>query len=188
MAGNRNLPDLLNDDELALYAPPLPTGAATAAKQDTGNTSLSSIDGKITACNTGAVVLAAGTALAGRVSASPETSTVYNGTIALTPKFAFANVAASQTDSSIVSAVAAKKIRVLSAYAVAGGTATTLTFNSKPAGAGSAISALFANGANGGEILPYSPIGWFETVAAEGLTVTTGAGSTTGIGVVYVEI
>lgn len=36
---------------------PLPSGAATSAKQDTGNTSLSSIDGKITACNTGAVVV-----------------------------------------------------------------------------------------------------------------------------------
>jgi hypothetical protein len=33
----------------------LPTGAATAANQSTGNTSLASIDGKITACNTGAV-------------------------------------------------------------------------------------------------------------------------------------
>src|SRR5688572_15818983 len=38
----------------------LPTGAATSAKQDTGNTSLSSIDGKITAVNTGAVVVASG--------------------------------------------------------------------------------------------------------------------------------
>jgi hypothetical protein len=36
---------------------PLPTGAATGAKQDTGNTSLASIDGKITAVNTGAVVV-----------------------------------------------------------------------------------------------------------------------------------
>lgn len=35
-------------------------GLATAAKQDTGNTSLSSIDGKITACNTGAVVVTSG--------------------------------------------------------------------------------------------------------------------------------
>lgn len=39
---------------------PLPSGAATSAKQDTGNTSLSSIDGKITAVNTGAVVVASG--------------------------------------------------------------------------------------------------------------------------------
>lgn len=34
---------------------------ATAAKQDTGNTSLASIDGKITAVNTGAVVITSGT-------------------------------------------------------------------------------------------------------------------------------
>lgn len=46
----------------------LPTGAATAALQTTGNTSLAtiagdttSIDGKITACNTGAVVISSGT-------------------------------------------------------------------------------------------------------------------------------
>lgn len=36
---------------------PLPTGAATSALQTTGNSSLSSIDGKITAVNTGAVVV-----------------------------------------------------------------------------------------------------------------------------------
>lgn len=37
------------------------TGLATSAKQDTGNTSLASIDGKITAVNTGAVVISSGT-------------------------------------------------------------------------------------------------------------------------------
>lgn len=36
---------------------PLPTGAATAANQVTGNNSLASIDGKIVAVNTGAVVV-----------------------------------------------------------------------------------------------------------------------------------
>lgn len=48
----------------------LPTGAATAARQDTGNSSLSSIDGKVTACNTGAVVLAAGAATIGKLAAN----------------------------------------------------------------------------------------------------------------------
>lgn len=42
----------------------LPTGAATAARQDTGNTSLSSIDGKIVAVNTGAVVISSGSVTA----------------------------------------------------------------------------------------------------------------------------
>lgn len=44
-----------------LVTPDLPSGAATSAKQDTGNTSLASIDGKITAVNTGAVVVSSGT-------------------------------------------------------------------------------------------------------------------------------
>lgn len=44
---------------------PLPSGAATEAKQDTGNTSLASIDGKITAVNTGAVVVSASALPAG---------------------------------------------------------------------------------------------------------------------------
>ena len=103
-------------------------------------------------------------------------------------KHALANVAASQTDASVVAAVALKKIRVLSVFALAGGTATNLTFNTKGAGAGVAISPLLANGANGGEVLGRNVDGWFETSAGEALTVTTGTGSTTGIGVNYVEV
>lgn len=122
------------------------------------------------------------------ITAKLATDVLQNGLTALTPKYAFANIAASTTDGNIVTAVASKKIRVLAVAAVAGATATTLTFNSKPAGAGAAKTCLFANAANGGEVLPFNPIGWFETVSGEGLTVTTGAGSTTGIQVVYVEV
>jgi len=116
------------------------------------------------------------------------TNSIMNGTTALTPIFAFANIAASQTDSNIISAVALKKIRVLSLICITGATATNITFNTKPTIAGSAISMLFANAANGGAVLPFSPIGWFETSIGEGLTATTGAGSTTGVQVVYVTI
>ncbi len=105
-----------------------------------------------------------------------------------TPKMAKANVAASQTDSSIVTAVANKILRVIGVAALAGATATDLTFNTKPAGAGTAISPLFANDTRGGIVLPESRSGWFETASGEGLTVTTGAGSTTGISVIYVEL
>jgi hypothetical protein len=98
---------------------------------------------------------------------------------------ASANVAASQTDSVVKAAVAGASINVLAVYCIAGGTATNLTFNSKGSGAGTAISALLANAANGGAVLPLNEKGWFSTNAGEGLTVTTAAGSTTGIGVVY---
>ncbi|HUU84198.1 MAG TPA: hypothetical protein VM243_11910 [Phycisphaerae bacterium] len=45
---------------ISAAALPLPAGASTSAKQDTGNASLASIDGKVTACNTGAVVISSG--------------------------------------------------------------------------------------------------------------------------------
>lgn len=103
-------------------------------------------------------------------------------------KRAKANVAASSTDSTLVAAVAGKRLRVLAMVAVCGATSTDLTFTSKPAGAGTAISPLFANAANGGEVLPFNGAGWFETESGEGLSVTTGAGSATGILVTYIEV
>ncbi len=114
------------------------------------------------------------------------TSTKGGTVLTLLDLYAFANVSASTTDGSIVVAVTGKKIRVIGWSAVAGGTATTLTFNSKGADSGTAISQLFANGANGGEVFGWNPDGWFETNSGEALTVTTGSGSATGINVVYV--
>jgi len=111
-----------------------------------------------------------------------------------TPQYAFVNVAASQTDAVVVPAVAAQvRIRVLGVTFVAGGTATNATFNSKGSGAGTAITCLFANSANGGAVLPVTPAspeesiapGWFQTLPGQALTVTTGSGSTTGIVLVW---
>lgn len=99
-------------------------------------------------------------------------------------KRAFANVAAGSTDSTVVAAVTGRKIRVLSYHCQAGGTATDLTFNSNS----TAISSLKANVARGGAVGNFNPAGWFETVAGQALTVTTGAGSTTGIDVIYAEV
>ncbi len=45
------------------------------------------------------------------VLSAPQTGAVYSGTSALTPKFAFVNIAASQTNASVVALVASKKIR-----------------------------------------------------------------------------
>src|SRR5262245_60028477 len=81
-----------------------------------------------------------------RVQALEEGEFLFlNGNMCLI-KRTFANIAASQTDSSIVTAVGGKKIRVLSYRVMAGGTATDFTFNTKPTGAGSAISEKYACG------------------------------------------
>lgn len=122
------------------------------------------------------------------IAAAHQTDAIMNGLTALTPKFAKANVAASGTDTAVVVAVTSKKIRVLSFRLHAGSTATNITFNTKPAGAGTAISELFALGANGGRAEAFNPCGHFETASGEGLSTTTGSGSTTGVGVVYVEV
>ena len=100
-------------------------------------------------------------------------------------KYAFAEVAASQTDAVIVAAVAGRRIRVHQLRSMCGATATTLRFNSKGAGAGTAIDATLTPAANGGAVNPFSEAGWFETNEGEGLTVNTGAGATTGILVGY---
>ena len=112
------------------------------------------------------------------------------------PKYTSSNIAPSQTDSSLVAAKASTILRVVGGFLVAGGTATTITFNSKPTGSGTAISSIIACGANGGLILPSvqpayvgePPYGYFQTNKGEGLSATTGSGSTVGVTLIYVEI
>lgn len=60
---------------------PLPTGAATSALQTSGNTSLSSIDSKIIAVNTGAVVVSSSVLPTGASTSSLQstTNTLLNG-------------------------------------------------------------------------------------------------------------
>lgn len=99
----------------------------------------------------------------------------------------FANVPVSQTDyaTSMPAARAGFRIRVYAVIASSGATATNVTFNSKGSGAGTAIGPALAFGANGGAVLPYNPFGWFDTNRGEGLTITTGAGSTQGVAISY---
>ena len=105
----------------------------------------------------------------------------------LTPKFAKASVAQSQTDSAVVTAVTGAKIRVLDVK-LSGPTATSVTFNTKPGGAGTAVSAAFVSPSNTVASLGFNPLGHFETSSGEGLTVTTGAGGTVAIQITYIEV
>jgi len=130
----------------------------------------------------------AGTNTIGVTISPSQLGIVCNGTTPLTVSQVLANVAASQTDSSLVAANGSKVIYVLAVAMVTGLTQTNVTFNTKPAGAGTAISPLFANAISGGAVLPFNPGVWFKTNAGDGLTVTTGAGATTGILINYVQV
>lgn len=100
---------------------------------------------------------------------------------------AFDTISASATDSVLVAAAAdGERVRVLAVILNQGDTTpSSVTFNSKGSGAGTAISPPLKTSANGGFVIPYSKNGWFQTNLGEALTVSTGVGSNTGIVVVY---
>lgn len=120
------------------------------------------------------------------IAAAIQTDALMNGLTALTPKFFTETVAASDTDEELVAAVTGpnKIIRVIALVVQCGGTATTCTFES---GTTTRIHKVPA-GANGGQVLPFNPAGWFQTASGSSLTVTTGTGSDTEISGVYVEV
>lgn len=104
------------------------------------------------------------------------------------PSNAKAN-AANGTDVAVVSSSASKVIYVVGAVIVAGAAAAQLTFNSKPAGAGTAISATWHLAANGGFVWPCTGNGaasLCQTNSGEGLTVTTTAA--VDVHVLYVQV
>jgi hypothetical protein len=88
---------------------------------------------------------------------------------------AFDNIPTATTDSILVAAVPLRKIRVRSVVLTQGTAAGGITFNSKPAGAGVAIAPAFTPAASAVMVIPDADKGgWFETLAGEGLSVTTG--------------
>jgi len=99
-------------------------------------------------------------------------------------------VASGATDTVVVAAVTSKKIRVL-AVAVMGTEKThkfDMAFRTKPAGAGTKISASINGQERGNVVLPFNPYGWFETNAGEGLSVSTGSDSGVDIQLSYMEV
>jgi len=141
---------------------------------------------KVSSGNPLPVNVAAADRTTDNVGAAMVTDALMNDTTALTPKFKSLSVAASQTDSSVVAAVTSKKIRVVAMAVQCGSTATDVTFESDEA-TDVRLHKVPA-GANGGQILPFNPVGWFETASGSALIVTTGAGSSVEITLTYVEV
>lgn len=118
------------------------------------------------------------------IAAAIQSDVLMSQLTTLTPKFFSETVAASDTDEELVAAVTSKKIRVVALVVHCGGSATDATFES---GTTTRIHKVPA-GANGGQVLPFNPVGWFETTSGASLTVTTSSGSSTEISGVYVEV
>lgn len=128
--------------------------------------------------------LAAGTNLIGKTSASAETSTVYNGTTALTPLFARFLTSTSGKTTIVAAAGSGKQIRVLR-YSLSsfGDVTATLWSGTSAAISGSKYLTKFA--AAGGA---YCPVGVCQTAANEALTVDLSAAVSTSGEVTYIVV
>ena len=172
----------------------LPTGAATEA-------TLSTLNGKVTACNTGAVTvsaaLPAGTNTIGGTISQLSSNTLYEGTTAKTVQHF--HVVTSTSDTSIITAAGAGvKFRILSLSIIGlSATATNVHFETKTTNTdcfGDSTNpipiAVDADGDNvAGVILPWNPGGWFETADAnEDLAVILSAAQPVLICGNYIEV
>lgn len=119
-----------------------------------------------------------------QVAASNETSSIYNGTTALTPLFS-AIVASSSGATTIIALVSSKKIRVLAMELTASG-AVNVKWQSHVTPTDLTGLAYFA--ANGGYVLPYNPVGWFQTVSGEALDINLSGAVAVGGSITYVTV
>lgn len=137
--------------------------------------------GQTTSANSQPVTIASDQ---GALPASAETSTVFNGSTALTPKYA--TIAASSSgDNTIVAAVTSKKIRVLAYNFIANG---TVNAKFQSGAAGTDKTGLKYCVANMGICAPFNPVGWFETASNTLLNLNLSAAVAIGGELVYVEV
>lgn len=116
--------------------------------------------------------------------ASGETSTIYNGVTALTPKFATI-VASASGATTIIALVSSKKIRVLAMQLVANA-AVNVKWQSHVTPTD--LTGLAYLSANGGYVLPYNPVGWFQTISGEALDINLSGAQAVGGSLTYVEV
>lgn len=94
--------------------------------------------------------------------------------------------AATSGDNTLVAAVTGKKIRVLSCILVMTGTAITIRFES--GASGTALTGQMQPTQGGGFVLPFNPVGWFETAASTLLNLELGGAQSADGVLVYTEV
>ena len=102
------------------------------------------------------------TRLDGVLEAQPvilKTDLMMDGTTKLVPKYAVIDDAVSGNNT-IVAAVTGKKIRVVSLFLISAG---IVNVRFEDGAGGTALTGQMALVANTGFVIPFSPLGWFET-------------------------
>ena len=94
--------------------------------------------------------------------------------------------AASSGNNTLVAAVTGKKIRVLAAFLTMTGTAVTIRF--EDGADGTALTGQMGPAAGQTIVLPFNPVGWFETSAATLLNLELGGSQSVDGSLVYIEV
>lgn len=115
--------------------------------------------------------------------AASVTSTVYDGTTPLLPKFAKID-AASSGNNTLVSAVTDKNIRVLAGFLTMTGTAVTIRFESGTDGV--ALTGQMTPSQGQTIVLPFNPAGWFESTTL--LNLELGGAQSVDGALTYIEV
>lgn len=118
------------------------------------------------------------------ISAALAIDALMNGLSVLAPNFSGITASASGA-TTLVAAVASKKIRVHGLFIVCAA-AVTLDLQSHTTTATKTGSMPFA--ANGGMVVSFSPTGWFETVAGEALDINLGGAVAVGGQLIYTTV
>ena len=112
------------------------------------------------------------------------TDAIQNGTTALTPKYAVIDAALSG-DNTLVAAVTSKKIRVLALFVVAAG---AVNVRLESGAAGTALTGQMNLTTNSGFVLPFNPVGLFETAVTTLLNLELSAAISVDGSLTYVEV
>lgn len=155
----------------------LPTGGSTAALQTTGNASLATLAGTVAGSEQQVDIVAslpAGTnnigdvdvltqparvATTDNIGVAQQTNQLMDGTTSLIPLFAVIDESSSGNNT-LVAAVPTKKIRVLALFLVV---TDAIVVRFEDGASGTALSGQMSLANNSGFVLPYNPLGWFET-------------------------
>lgn len=117
------------------------------------------------------------------VAAALQTDAIMNGLTALVPKFA-PIVASTSGDTQVVADVSTKKIRVLAGQFTGNG-AVNVKFRSNTT---DKTGLTYIGAAGQGSIIPFVPVGNFETNAGEALNINLSGNVAVGGWIVYVEV
>ena len=113
-----------------------------------------------------------------------QTDVIMDDATSLTPKYAIIDVASSG-DNTILAAVATKKIRVLSLFLISAG---TVNARFEDDASGTALTGQMNFIANTGIVLPFNPVGWFETSVNTLLNLELSAAVSCDGSFTYVEV